>query len=55
LTAQRDAPRSIEYFVLRVCERIGISEHKFRRMMYAEQVRLVAYEALRQGEEVGAL
>ena len=45
------APRAIDYFVLRACERLGMSEREFREMAYAEQVRVLAYEGVREGEE----
>ncbi len=53
MTSAGAAPRSIDYFVLRACERFGMSEREFRGMSYAEQVRVVAYERLREEEERG--
>lgn len=51
MTSEGAAPRSIDYFVLRACERFGMSEREFRGKSYAEQVRMVAYERLRECEE----
>ena len=51
MTSAGTAPRSIDYFVLRACERFGMSEREFRGMSYAEQVRVVAYERVREEEE----
>lgn len=51
MTPDKQAPRAIDYFVLRACERLGMSERAFRGMTYAEQVRVLAYEGLREGEE----
>jgi hypothetical protein len=51
LTPDKQAPHAIEYFVLRACERLGMNEREFRELPYAEQVRVLAYEGLREGEE----
>jgi hypothetical protein len=52
MTSAGTARRSIDYFVLRACERFGMSEREFRAMSYTEQVRVVAYERLREEEDV---
>lgn len=51
MTPSPQAPRAIDYFVLRACERLGMSEREFRGMTYEEQVRALAYEGVREGEE----
>jgi hypothetical protein len=47
----QQSPRAIEYCVLRACERLGMNEREYRELPYAEQVRVLAYEAVREGEE----
>ena len=50
-----EGPRTVEYLVLRVCERLGMSEEAFWSAEYGSQVRWLAYEVLREREEaVGA-
>lgn len=51
ITDVRPGLRTLEYHVLRTCERLGISEAAFRSQSYAEQMRLLAYGWLRTSEE----
>jgi hypothetical protein len=37
--------------VLRVCERLHLTESSFQSLPYAEQIRLIAYDHLRAQEE----
>lgn len=53
MTSRLDGLRSLDYFVLRVCERLRVREPEFAAMDYHEQVRLLAYEVLREREEGG--
>jgi hypothetical protein len=46
-------PRTVEYFVLRACERFGMRPAEFEGLSYDEQVRLLAYDQVRR-EESGA-
>jgi hypothetical protein len=45
--------RTLDYFVLRACERFGISEAAFVELGYAEQIRLLAYDQVRCEDEAG--
>ena len=47
-----ESPRSLEYFVLRCCERLGVREEEFYGAEYAQQVRWLAYERVRRQEEL---
>jgi hypothetical protein len=47
--------RTLEYHVLRTCERLGLSEREFRTQSYAAQIRQLAYGWLRSTEESGNL
>jgi hypothetical protein len=47
--------RSPDYFVLRTCERLGLQEPEFQALSYPEQLRLLAYEMLREQEESGSV
>ena len=40
----------MEYFVLRVCERLGLHEREFFMADYEQQMRWLAFEAVRQRE-----
>lgn len=51
----RAAPRTVEYFVLRTCERLGMAEREFLLLTYDEQLRLLAYGWLRINEERGGM
>jgi hypothetical protein len=48
----RSSPRSIEYEVLRACERLRLSDAEFDALPYARQLRLLAYSRLRGEEEL---
>ena len=41
----------MDYFILRVCERLHLREVDFRELPYAEQIRLLVYQRLRLLEE----
>jgi hypothetical protein len=43
--------RTIDYFVLRACERLGLFEAEFDRLPYASQLRLLAYDQVRREDE----
>ncbi len=45
------ASRSLEYVVLRVCERFGWRESVFWELSCDEQIRLLGYEMVRQQDE----
>lgn len=45
------SPRTLDYQVLRLCERLGMTEQEFHACDYAEQLRLLAYVRLRDVEE----
>jgi hypothetical protein len=49
------SPRSIDYQILRTCERLRLPESEFSALNYAEQVRLLAYGMLRDREEAAWL
>jgi|GEM_PF-5070952 len=49
------SPRSVDYQILRTCERLGLPESEFAALDYAEQVRLLAYGLLRDREEAAWL
>lgn len=44
------SPRTVEYFVLRACERFGFRPGEFERLDYDEQVRLLAFDQVRREE-----
>jgi hypothetical protein len=44
------AARTVEYFVLLVCERFRLRPDEFERLDYDEQVRLLAFDQLRREE-----
>ena len=46
-----ESPRSLEYFVLRCCERLGLREEEFYAADYTRQLRWLAYERVRRLEE----
>lgn len=46
-----NAPRSLEFYIFRLCERFGWEESTFRTRCYADQIRYLAYELLRQNDE----
>ncbi len=43
--------RTIEYLILRCCERLRLREDEFFSADYSQQIRWLAYEQLRQLEE----
>jgi len=45
--------RTMEYLVMRACERFGVPPSHFRQLANAEQVRWLGYEELREAEEAG--
>ena len=40
----------MEYWILRCCERLGLSEAEFTAAGYGDQVRLLAFEMVRAAE-----
>ncbi len=44
------APRTVDYFVLRTCERFGLRPNAFEQMDYDEQLRLLAFDQVRREE-----
>lgn len=45
-----EGPRSLDYWILRCCERLGLSERRFAAADYADQVRWLAFEMVRAAE-----
>jgi hypothetical protein len=43
--------RTLDYFVLRTCERLGLRESEFDRLPYASQLRLLAYDQIRREDD----
>ena len=43
-------PRSVDYWALRCCERLGMREAEFAAADYADQVRWLAFEMVRAAE-----
>jgi hypothetical protein len=41
----------VDYFVLRTCERLGMSEQEFLGLAYEGQVRLLAFNGVRMVED----
>jgi hypothetical protein len=48
-----ESPRTVDYFVLRACERFRISPAGFDGLGYDEQLRLLAFDQVRR-EEMGS-
>lgn len=48
---QNSQQRTIEYLILRCCERLHLREEQFFAADYAQQIRWLAYEQLRELEE----
>ena len=44
-------PKTLDYWILRTCEQLHLNESDFLARHYPEQVRLLAYTALRQRED----
>lgn len=55
MTDVRRAPRTLEYLILRTCERLGLLEREFYAQSYPAQLRQLAYSALRTDEEQGPM
>ncbi|VAX40679.1 hypothetical protein MNBD_PLANCTO02-2917 [hydrothermal vent metagenome] len=51
---KQSSPRTIEYLILRCCERLQLREDEFFSADYSQQIRWLAYEQLRQLEERSA-
>ena len=49
-----ESPQSLDYFVLRCCERLRLGEEEFYAAEYARQVRWLAYERVRRTEDLRA-
>lgn len=49
----RLTPRSVEFYLLRSCERFGMRPDEFDALPYVDQVRLLAFDQLRREEEGG--
>lgn len=43
--------RTLDYFVLRACERLGLREAEFDGLSYAAQLRLLAYDQIRREDD----
>lgn len=50
-TDLRHIPRTLDYHILRVCERLHLRETDFHALQYDEQVQLLGYHLLRLQEE----
>ena len=46
-----DGPRTIEFWILRACERFTILPSDFKHFAYPQQITLLAYSSIRQNEE----
>lgn len=51
IAAALGCPRSLDYFVLRACERMHCRPSEFDRLDLDGQLRLLAYDAVRRAEE----
>ncbi len=51
MSSLSQTPRSLDYFILRTCERMHISEQQFHRLDYSDQIRLLSYHRIRNAEE----
>ena len=51
MTVGEHQQRTLDYCVLRTCERLGMAEREFVSLPYDEQLRLLAYGWLRIDEE----
>lgn len=51
---QLQQPRTLDYFILRTCERLHLTEREFVAASYRDQLRWLAYDTLRRAEEVSA-
>jgi hypothetical protein len=49
------SPRTLDYLILRVCERLHLKEDEFYELDYHVQIQRLAYEQIRQHEEAFAL
>jgi len=47
MSPEGPAVRTLEFHILRVCERLHLSEQEFLALNYAAQLRLLAYDQLR--------
>ena len=45
--------RTLDYHILRVCERLCLNEQDFLKLSYAAQLRLLAYDQMRTAEVSG--
>lgn len=43
-------PRTLDYFLLRTCERLGLTEREFHAADYQDQLRWLAFDAVRRAE-----
>ncbi|MCA9081442.1 MAG: hypothetical protein KDA58_12840 [Planctomycetaceae bacterium] len=51
MSDQLHLPRTLQYEILRVCERLHLPEDQFLAMPYPQQLHLLAYHRLRLLEE----
>lgn len=54
MTALVQAPRSLDYHILRTCERLRLRERDFQSLPYSDQLRLLAFNHLRSLEAAAA-
>lgn len=54
MSGERGGLRTMDYFILRTCERLGLSEASFAELTFDEQLRLLAYDQLRREDELAA-
>ena len=50
MTDDLSSPRSVDYFVLRTCERMHLTPLQFDRLPLDEQLQLLAFDRLRDRE-----
>ena len=46
-----NGPRSLEFDILRTCERLHLSEAQFHSLEYNQQIKLLAYSQIRAYDE----
>jgi hypothetical protein len=43
--------RTLDYFILHTCERLGLREAEFDGLPYVSQLRLLAYDQIRREDD----
>lgn len=47
-------PRTLDYWILRTCERLSLPQEEFDSYAYPEQLRLLAFTTLREMEHLAS-